>query len=267
MNNRLDLLRFSISKSYQIKCKRGLIGWENGTTVSVTRKIILLLILMNLSVHSRAQTTDFDQSQLGAWYMYFLSVGIKQGPFGFQGDFQFRNWNLLGDLEQLLLRGGFTYTPKGTQIKFTLGYASITTGTFGDGTKKTHENRIYQEALLPQKVGGRTYLTHRFRFEQRWVEGQDFRTRVRYAIFMNIALNQKALIKGTFYYAFYDELFINGQRDIGGGREVQVFDRNRFYNAIGYCILANLRIQGGYMYQSTDNWGKGQLQISLHHAF
>lgn len=152
-------------------------------------------------------------------------------------------------------------------MKFTLGYAFILSGEFGDSTDTSQENRIYQEALLPQKVGGRTYINHRFRFEQRWVEDQNFRTRWRYGLFINVALNKKELIKGAFYYAFYNEIFMNGQRDIGSGREVELFDRNRFYNAIGYGISDTLRIQASYMYQITDDWNKGQIQLGLHHSF
>jgi hypothetical protein len=146
-------------------------------------------------------------------------------------------------LEQLLLRGGLTYTPESINVKFTLGYAYILNGEFGDSSDTSDENRIYQEALLPQKLGERTYINHRFRFEQRWVEDQDFRTRLIYNLLINIALNRKELVKGTFYYAFYNEIFINGQRDTGDGREVELFDRNRFYNAIGYCITDKLRFR------------------------
>jgi hypothetical protein len=225
------------------------------------------LVLQFNATSTLAQSNDFDEDQLGAWYMYFWSAKIKESGFGFQGDVQWRNWDLMGDLEQLLLRGGPTYTPRGTNAKFTLGYAFILTGEFGESTATSNESRIYQEALLPQKIGGRTHLNHRFRFEQRWVEGQDFRTRWRYAIFVNVALNKKELVKGTFYYAFYNELFINGQRDIGDGRQVELFDRNRFYNALGYGISDNLRTQVGYMIQTTDDWSKGQIQVGLHHSF
>jgi len=211
--------------------------------------------------------TGLDEKQLGAWYMYFFNTGIKESRFGIQGDVQFRNWDFGNDLEQLLLRGGFSYVPKGTNVKFGIGYAFILIGKFGEDGNTSNEDRIHQEALLPQKVGGRIYLRHRFRFEERWIDGQDFRTRWRYTLFCNIPFNSKDLVKGTFYYAFYNEIFINGQRDIGNGIEVELFDRDRFYNAIGYGLNDKMRIQGGYMYQLTDNWGKGQIQLGLHHSF
>lgn len=148
---------------------------------------------------------------------------------------------------------------------FTLGYSNIANGEFGSSNSTTSEDRIYQEALLPQEIGSRTYLRHRFRYEQRWVENEDFRTRFRYAIFMNVPFNQDDLKRGAWYLALYNEIFINGQRDIGDGRTVEVFDRNRFYSAIGYSLRDNLQIQGGYMYQYSDSTKKGQL--SLHQNF
>ncbi len=231
------------------------------------QKYPLLIVFVLLYGYPQQLRSQIDDSQLGAWYMYFWNTTIGESNWGFQGDAQFRNWDIIGDLEQLLLRGGLTFAPSDANAKFTLGYASIHTGEFGEGSGTVHENRIYQEALIPHQVGGRFYLTHRFRYEQRWVEDQDFRTRYRYNIFLNVPLNQKDLTPGAIYLALYNELFINGQKKIGDGRDVEVFDRNRTYGAVGYSLLEGLRIQLGAMQQTTDNWSKTQLQISLHHAF
>ncbi len=199
--------------------------------------------------------------------MYFWNTNFSNDKWGLQGDVQYRNWNLLGDLEQLLLRGGLTYSPENANIKFTLGYGHITSGAFGESDATSAEQRVYQEALLPQKIGSRIYLTHRFRYEQRWVENQDFRTRYRYNLFLNLPLNQQDLSKNAIYLALYNELFINGEREIGNGNRVEFFDRNRFYSALGYSISNDLRIQAGYMKQTLNALSKGQIQLSLHHSF
>lgn len=198
--------------------------------------------------------------------MYFFDGKIKEGPIGVQGDVQFRNWDVIGDLEQLLLRGGVYYTPRQAEIKFTLGYAHITTGIYGHHTQTSTENRMYQEALYPHKFGKRFYTNHRFRYEQRFVEGQTFRTRYRYNLFLNVPLNKASLEKKTIYLALYNELFINGQRSIGNGEEVEIFDRNRFYSALGYIPFDRLKVQLGWMNQTTDPWSKNQVQLSFHHT-
>ncbi|MFT5861060.1 MAG: hypothetical protein ACI865_003179, partial [Flavobacteriaceae bacterium] len=86
--------------------------------------IIAALLLSNVA------NSQVDGSKLGAWYMYFFNTTIKESSWGVQGDIQFRNWNIGGDLEQLLIRGGLTYKPKKANIKFTLGYGDVTTGAF-----------------------------------------------------------------------------------------------------------------------------------------
>lgn len=227
-------------------------------------KTILFLAL--LYAVSQPVNAQINGDQTGAWYMYFINARFNDNQWGIQGDYQYRNWNALGDLEQLLLRTGITYTPENTSILLTAGYGNITSGAFGDNDAATGENRIYQEALLPQKIGSRVYLVHRFRYEQRWVDDQDLRSRYRYNIFMNIPLNQKDLTQGAIYTAFYNEIFINGQRSIGNGRSVEYFDRNRTYLAMGYSITNRLRVQLGWMQQTTDAWEKGQLQIGLHQS-
>lgn len=224
----------------------------------------LLLIFCCLPIGAQQAV---EEEQLGSWYMYFFNKSFKEGRFGLQGYLQYRGWNAGGDLEQLLLRSGLTYKPENTSVMLTLGYADITSGAFGDNDNTTGERRLYQEVLLPQKITDRILLTHRFRYEQRFVDGQDFRTRYRYNIFVNVLLNKAVLEKQTLYLALYNEIFINGQTGIGDGRNVQRFDRNRTYIGLGYGLKDNLRIQVGWMRQTTVNWGKNQAQFSLHHAW
>lgn len=229
-------------------------------------KYLIFSLLLLFSLSPISAQSEVDEDQLGAWYMYFGSTEFGDSGIGIQGDYQFRFWEPTGDLEQILLRTGLTYTPKDSGIKFTLGYASITSGVPGESTERSHENRMYQEALFSQKLGSRFLITHRLRYEQRWVGDQDFRTRYRYNLFLNVPLNNTKLVKNTVYLALYNEIFINGQTDIGDGRTVQLFDRNRTYLGLGYGINDNLRTQFGWMNQTTANWQKGQLQFSLHHS-
>ncbi|MEM1327793.1 MAG: DUF2490 domain-containing protein [Bacteroidota bacterium] len=225
-----------------------------------------LLFVFSFATVSQAQNSP-DEDQLGTWYMYFFNEKFGESQFGIQGDYQFRFWNAGSDLEQILLRTGLTYAPKNADILFTLGYANITTGEFGESTETVGEDRIYQEGLFGQKIGERFFLTHRLRYEQRWVEDQDLRTRYRYNLFVNVPLNATKMGKGTIHLALYNEIFLNGQRDIGDGRTVQFFDRNRIYLGLGYGFTDKLRMQLGWMKQTTVNWSKGQAQVSLHHSW
>lgn len=226
------------------------------------------ITFLSIFIFTNSSFSQIDENQTGAWYMYFYNHQFKNSQFGIQGDFQYRDWQILGDTEQLLLRSGFTYKPKESGIMFTLGFANITTGQFGDADDTSNENRIYQEALMPHKIGGRFLITHRFRYEQRFVENQDFRTRYRYNLFVNVPFNSKSLsVPKTIYGAFYNELFMNGERNIGNSNTVELFDRNRTYFGVGYVLNPKIRFQVGFMNQTTNAWSKGQLQFSMHHNF
>ena len=226
-----------------------------------TLSIPLLISIFSLTLFN--SNGQVDESKTGGWYMYFFNTSHEKSKIGFQGDVQYRNWNIAGDLEQLLLRGGVTFKPEKANIKFTLGYGNITTGAFGEDNSTINESRIYQEALFPTKIGERFYLNHRLRYEQRFVEEQTLRTRYRYNLFVNVALNQKEMKQKTIYLALYDEIFING----AGMPGQSIFDRNRAYMAIGYVLKKGMKFQLGIMNQTTNTVNKNQLQLSFHHAF
>jgi hypothetical protein len=228
------------------------------------RNVFASLVLSCLPAIALAQ---FDEDQVGAWYMYMWNMTMEDSGLGFQGDVQHRNWDIAGDLEQMLVRGGATWTPEGSMIKYTLGYAYTISGAFGPSDAKTKERRVYQEALLPQRIGTRGFITHRLRFEQRDIDNQDLRTRLRYSIGLNYPFNQDTLGKGAVYLALSNEIFLNLEQDIGQNSQVDYFDRNRAYAALGYSFTDEMRFQFGYMQQELDESGKGQLQFSLIHAF
>ena len=229
---------------------------------------IVAALIAGFGLTPHIATAQVDQSQEGLWSMYFWGKRFGDSNFGAQGDIQYRQWDIGEDLEQLLIRGGLTWRPSSmNNTLLTFGYANITSGEFGPSDDKSTEDRIYQEALLSQKLAKWLHLRHRFRFEQRWVENQDFRSRFRYAVFADIPLNGIDPGPGSIYLALYNEIFINGERDIGDGREVELFDRNRAYAAIGYGLKNGSKVQFGYMHQESANFGKGQIQLSLHQSF
>jgi hypothetical protein len=224
---------------------------------------LTLLFCFSNTIH--AQT---DPDEMGAWYMYIFNTQFKKDSlWGIQGDIQHRNFNVIGDLQQLLIRGGITYIPKESPLKLTFGYAYISNGTPGDGKDSSIEHRFYQEASFPIKLGKGIYSNHRFRYEMREMKNQDFRTRYRYNLFINIPLNKQVIEPKTLYLSLYNEIFINGQRKIGNGKSVTFFDRNRLYGALGYVFRKGLKMQCGMMRQTNNSFGKNQLQLSLHQTF
>ena len=227
----------------------------------------LVLAGAMLSPGAALAQTPVDWDQPGAWYMLFWSTRFDDSSVGLQGDVQHRNWNMGTDLEQLLIRGGLTYAVPQSPVLLTGGVAHITSGAFGDSDETSGERRVYQEALVSQSFGRVVFLRHRYRYEQRWVDGHDFRTRFRYALFGDVALNGRGKGSGSVYLALYNEVFMNGELEIGRGRTVERFDRNRFYTALGFGVNDRSQVQAGYMVQTVPGGSKGQIQVSLHTSF
>ena len=234
---------------------------------TASAKWVLVPFIASALLTTPASAQSIDEDKIGAWYIYAFNYDAKGSRWGAQGDLQYRNWDTIGDLEQLLIRSGVTYRPESLPGKYTLGYANITSGTFGSSSRTLREDRVYQEALFPHRLGERVYVRHRLRYEQRWVDYQDFRTRFRYGLFVDIPFNKTTLDKGAWYLSLYNEIFLNGEHDIGLDKRVDTYDRNRFYASIGYSISDTLKLQIGDMHQDTKAYQKGQLQFGFMQAF
>lgn len=195
-----------------------------------------------------------QESDLGAWYMYFGNNKISD-KFNFHNEVQYRNFNAVGDLEQLLLRTGIGYDLTENNNNVMLGYAFILSRPFVNGEKTENiEHRIFQQYITKQKFG-RFNLQHRYRLEERFLQ-VDFRMRFRYQIGLSLPLNNKEMLPKTLYASLYNEIFLN--------LDSPTFDRNRVYGALGYVINKNMKIEVGYMNQLQENKNRGQIQIGFY---
>jgi len=231
------------------------------TTVALAPAFVVALATSN-----NAMAEINPNKETGHWTMLFWNAPVGDSRWLAQGDLQNRTRELGKDVEQRLFRTSLGYRPRESSLVLSQGYALVDSQSFGAAQRDSIEHRSYQELLSPQKLGERVYLTHRVRLEQRWVEGQDFRTRARYFIAANIPLNQATLEPGAVYLAFYNEAMVNGERNIGGDRRVRRLDRNRAYGGLGYTFAPGARVQLGIMRQNAENVAKNQLQLGLHLA-
>ncbi len=207
--------------------------------------------------------SQVDEDQLGGWYAYSLDGSFDDSRWGLHVDIAHRTFDVVDDLEQRQIRAGFRFRPGPGNVVWTFGYLRGAAGEFGESNDKTRESRLYQEAVVPQPVGTRVYLQHRFRFEQRWIDGQDFHTRFRYGLFADIPLNRTDVGAGAFFLHFYNEILLATGRSRGSDNSVGAFDSDRLFAGVGYSFSDTLKIRGGYMLRFTDGADKGQLVISL----
>lgn len=227
------------------------------------KNLLLLITFVFISFSVKSQSSEPD---LGAWYQYFWNTKLGESKFSLKGDVQYRDWEIIGDFQQFIIRGGLNFKPT-SNLGFTLGYAYFSSGAYGESTQTVSENRIFQDIDLSQKVGNRIYISHRLRFEERWIENQDLRLRFRYLFALNIPLNNSIIQKNTLYVSVSDEAFLNGQKDIGNNQKVKIFDRNWLYGGVGYGLKDNLKLQLGFLNQSTSNSDNNNLVLTIHHSF
>lgn len=208
-----------------------------------------LLLCLFLGFSNLGTTQD---SNLGNWIIYFGNKKID-AKWNWHHEVQYRNYNAIGDLEQLLLRTGIGYNLSEKNNNLLLGYGYILSGNYDDTGEKNSvsEHRIYQQFITKQAFG-RVNLQHRYRLEERFVE-DDFKVRFRYFLALTVALNQEKMGEDTFYLSAYNELFVNGSNNY--------FDRNRVYAGIGYRLSPLIRFEVGYMNQIFSVGGRDQLNI------
>ncbi|AZA77029.1 DUF2490 domain-containing protein [Chryseobacterium sp. G0186] len=216
------------------------------------RKVFTKVVFTVLSLGS--VFTFAQKSDLGAWYMYFGNNKISK-KLNWHNEVQYRNFDRIGDLEQLLIRTGIGYDLTENNNNVLLGYGFILSQPYVNGDKKENiEHRIFQQFITKQKFG-RFNLQHRYRLEERFLE-DDFRMRFRYMIGLAIPITQKEMVPKTLYASVYNEVFLHF--------DSPVFDRNRVYGALGYVINKNMRIEAGYMNQIQENRNRGQIQIGFY---
>jgi hypothetical protein len=192
-------------------------------------------------------------SDLGNWLIYFGDKKINK-KWNWHHEVQYRNFNLLADTEQLLLRTGIGYNLSEGNNNLLLGYGYIYSEPYiGNTDNKTNfnEHRIYQQFITRQAFG-RFSFQHRYRFEQRFFS-DDFRLRLRYFLALNVALNHPQMQDKTAYLSAYNEIFMNTSNSF--------FDRNRLYGGVGYRFNTYLRTELGVMNQRVENNSRNQLNI------
>lgn len=182
--------------------------------------IIMIALLMPFTAVSQ-------DSDLGNWLIY---IGNKKldNQWNLHHEVQYRNYNAIGDLEQLLLRTGIGKNITDGNNNLLMGYGFIRSENYTSGEDKivVNEHRIFQQFITRQSIS-KVNVQHRYRLEQRFVE-EDFKMRFRYFLGLTYPIDDQ------FYLSSYNEIFINAEQN--------AFDRNRLYGGLGYKLFDSAKI-------------------------
>ncbi len=210
----------------------------------------MLLVLAASLEAVLAQNVRTADNNFNGWYIYSGDHPVK-GKFGVHLEGQLRRHNLITRGQQWQLRPAINYNVK-PGIMISSGYAFTATHRYGGlpADYPFNEHRLYQQLSVKKKISKST-VENRFRLEQRWLERKNggetswkYQDRFRYFIKGSIP------IKGKWYLASYNEIFINGRRATGA----KLFDQNRAYAALGATLNKTTRVEVGYLQQTLSRF-------------
>jgi hypothetical protein len=220
------------------------------------KHLLLLLTLALLPLYGQTQSFRDTKHQWNSWIMYFGNHPLN-AHWGIHLELQARRADLLDIPQQWLLRNGLHYyvNPNST---LTAGYCRVETYPYGAYPTPAPfpENRIWEQWQLTE-IRGRAEIIHRFRLEQRWVNSpvpvdggfapgtavysNRFRSLHRFSFPLKIPHGKPA----KWRVSCYNEMMVSFGKNV----QLNVFDQNRAYAALGRQFTKWGRIELGYMNQ------------------
>jgi hypothetical protein len=228
---------------------------HQGTFVPSCRSLsstVSLVALLALAAH-RAAAQPWATTQQGAsWYAAFVDHAVTdRTALWFDG--QWRRMGVGAQPQQLLLRPGVQRT-LAPGVRVATGYAFIATAPYGETpiADPLREHRIWQQLTLVHRAGP-VSVSHRYRWEQRWlsslVGANDVRTPSAYQQRARYMVRAQGDVPGLLFRGrpvlgfIWDELLM----PVGHGNESVRLTQNRIGGGFGLPIDARQRVEIGYM--------------------
>lgn len=214
-------------------------------------KRFLTAALLALPVISHAQS-----NRLGSWDIATAMIN-PNNRFSFWVETQTRSQGLTSDFYYYETKGGAVYNIK-KKMAAMLGVGNYHTfdypGNFKGGAL-VKEFRLWEQLILNNNID-RVKIEHRYRIEQRWLNGE-YRNRFRYRFNPVVPINHPTVVARTLYATAFDEIFFTNN--------APYFERNRFFAGAGYQFSDLFAFQAGFIRQfdynkTTDGTGKNSIQ-------
>lgn len=208
---------------------------------------VALFLLISIPFIAYAQP-----DKLGSWNILSATIN-PNNKFSYWFETQTRSQNVIKDFYYYELKGGAAYNLS-DKTQFFFGMGDYKTFSYPGNFKKpvaTNEFRMWEQFTLKSNID-RVKIEHRYRIEQRWINGM-YRNRFRYRINPVIPLNHSKVIPKTLYLNAFDEIFFTNRSPY--------FERNRFFVGAGYQFTGLFALQTGFIRQfdyNTINNGVGK---------
>jgi len=185
--------------------------------------------------------TFAQNSKIGTWGIATVILpGDSSHKWGGYTEFQVRTNAVLSQFMYDEIKAGISYDidKDFTALIGTGRYTTFDYQNVGAGPVTT-ENRLWEQITTNQFLY-RLKLEHRYRVEQRWVNGS-YRNRFRYRLNVFVPFNHNKIVAKTWFFSAFDEVFLNNQ--------VPNFERNRVSAALGYQFDKSWIFQAGWINQ------------------
>ena len=205
-----------------------------------------LLVAGMLSVLSTsAQDTRDVATHQHTWFMAFGNHRLSD-TWGVHTEYQFRRTDLGQDWQQSLMRIGLDWH-RSEQHVVTAGYGWIRSYPYGEQpiAQLFDEHRIWQQLITKSKTGAINW-THRYRLEQRFMDGPEgsaWQHRARYFVQISWSIPNHT----NWSISAYEEAFI-GLRDLAMP-VINLLQQNRLSAALNYRLNNGTSLQVGWLQQ------------------
>ena len=217
----------------------------------------LALPLLTTAVAPARAQAPVESTRHSMWLVYGGDHPIADGV-GFVFDSQLRLTEDGDHERQLLVRPGISYA-LGHHVKLSTGYTLMVSRDDANDplTPREPEHRAWLSAQLAHDLGPVSFA-HRYRYEHRWLPGVRVddagapigethvsAERLRYSLKATVPLS--TLGSHSLYFSASDEVFAS----FGGYAGELAFDQNRAAMTVGVRMSPTLRLEAGYMLQSS----------------
>ncbi|TWR24545.1 DUF2490 domain-containing protein [Mucilaginibacter achroorhodeus] len=223
-------------------------------------KTTIKLCLITTLLIFNSRFVNAQDSKLGTWGIATIVMpGDSAHRWGGYSEFQLRTNGVgFSQFQYYEAKAGVSYDIDknfiallGTGTYHTYNYLDIADGP------TINEFRVWEQMTINQFLTPLKF-EHRYRVEQRWLDG-NYRNRFRYRLNMFIPLNNVKIVAKTWFISVFDEIFFNNK--------APNFERNRVSAALGYQFDKKWIVQAGWInqrnYTTTTSSAKNNIMLTL----